>query len=240
VPKEKIAANGDYNLSGERYREGVATNHQFPQVELGTICKPEYGFTASAEEKGDARFVRITDIAPDGRIRKDEPKFITLTGESKPYLLKKDDLLVARTGATFGKTMLFDEDYPAVFASYLIRLRFPQDKLLPEFYWSFAQSEKYWEQARNLATGGGQPQFNGNALTQIKIPLPPLAVQREIVAEIEGYQNEIKRLKSEISNQEKKIQTTLSRIWGEDSDSANGAPPSQPGATPQDPSPKKP
>jgi type I restriction enzyme M protein len=191
VPKEKIAANGDYNLSGERYREGEAANHRFPQVELGTICKPEYGFTASAEEKGDARFVRITDIASDGRIRKDEPKFIKLTHESEPYLLKKGDLLVARTGATFGKTMLFDEEYPAIFASYLIRLRFPEEKLLPEFYWAFAQSEKYWEQARNLATGGGQPQFNGNALTEIKIPLPPLEVQKEIVAEIEGYQQVI-------------------------------------------------
>jgi type I restriction enzyme M protein len=191
VPKEKIAANGDYNLSGERYREGAAPNHQFPQVELGTICKPEYGFTASAEDKGDARFVRITDIAPNGRIRKDERKFIKITHESEPYLLKKGDLLVARTGATFGKTMLFDEDYPAVFASYLIRLRFPKDKLLPEFYWSFAQSEKYWEQARNLATGGGQPQFSGNALVEVKIPLPPLEVQKEIVAEIEGYQKVI-------------------------------------------------
>jgi type I restriction enzyme M protein len=191
VPKEKIAANGDYNLSGERYREGGATYNRFPQVELGTICKPEYGFTTSAEVKGDARFVRITDIAPNGRIRKDEPKFIKLTKDSEPYLLKKGDLLVARTGATFGKTMLFDEDYPAVFASYLIRLRFPKDKLLPEFYWSFAQSEKYWEQARILATGGGQPQFNGNALTEIKIPLPPLEVQKEIVAEIEGYQKVI-------------------------------------------------
>lgn len=200
VSKEKIAANGEYNLSGERYREGSTTNHQFPQVMLGTICKPEYGFTASAEDKGDARFVRITDIAPDGRIRKDEPKFIKLTHDSEPYLLKKGDLLVARTGATFGKTMLFDEEYPAVFASYLIRLRFPQDRLLPEFYWSFAQSEKYWEQARNLVSGGGQPQFNGNALTEIKIPLPPLEVQKEIVAEIEGYQKVIHGARAVLDN----------------------------------------
>jgi len=136
--------------------------------------------------------------------------------------------------------MLFDEEYPAVFASYLIRLRFPEDKLLPEFYWSFAQSEQYWEQARNLATGGGQPQFNGNALTEIKIPLPPLEVQREIVAEVEGYQNEIERLRAEIANQEKNIQRSIGRVFGEDSDSATGAPPSQPGATPQEPSPKNP
>ena len=49
--------------------------------------------------------------------------------------------------------------------------RFPQDSLLPEFYWAFAQSEKYWEQARNLATGGGQPQFNGNALRDKPCPI---------------------------------------------------------------------
>lgn len=200
VNKEKIAVNGEYSLSGERYREGTAAIHLFPQVELGTLCKPEYGFTASAEEKGDTRFIRITDIAPDGQLRKDEPKFLTLTTESEAYLLKKGDLLVARTGATFGKTMLFDEEYLAVFASYLIRLRFPQDRLLPKFYWSFARSSRYWEQAQSLVTGGGQPQFNGNALVKVKIPLPPLEVQKEIVAEIEGYQKVIDGARAVIDN----------------------------------------
>ncbi len=200
VAKEKIAANGEYNLSGERYRESSETKKRFAPVELGTICKPEYGFTASAADNGDTRFVRITDIGPDGRLRKEGPKYISLTRESEQYLLKKGDILVARTGATFGKTMLFDEDYPAVFASYLIRLRFPLDRLLPEFYWAFAQSEKYWGQARNLATGGGQPQFNGNALTQLQIPLPPLEVQKEIVAEIEGYQKVINGARAVLDN----------------------------------------
>jgi type I restriction enzyme M protein len=215
VAKEKIAANGDYGLSGERYREQNTTNRKVNLVELGTICKPEYGFTASADDSGDTRFVRITDINPGGCLKKDDPKYVTLTRESEPYLLTKGDLLVARTGATFGKTVLFNEDYPAIFASYLIRLRFPQDTLLPEFYWAFAQTELYWEQARNLMSGGGQPQFNGNAITQIRIPLPPLDMQKEIVAEIEGYQNEINRFKIAIADEEKKIQATLARVWGE-------------------------
>jgi type I restriction enzyme M protein len=200
VEKEKTSANGEYNLSAERYRKSRDKKRKFEAIELGSLCKPEYGFTASAADSGDARFVRITDIGPDGRLRKEEPKYINLTQESEPCLLQKGDLLVARTGATFGKTMLFDEDYSAVFASYLIRLRFPKDLLLPEFYWSFAQSEKYWEQARNLVTGGGQPQFNGNAITKIRIPLPPLDVQKEIVAEIEGYQKVIDGARAVLDN----------------------------------------
>ena len=200
VEKQKISANGDYNLSAERYKDSIETKRRFAPVELGTICKLEYGFTASAAENGNARFVRITDIGPDGRLRKEDRKYINLTRESEQYLLKKGDLLVARTGATFGKTMLFDEDYPAIFASYLIRLRFPQDRMLPEFYWAFAQTAKYWEQARALVTGGGQPQFNGNALTQLKIPLPPLELQKEIVAEIKGYQKVIDGARAVVDN----------------------------------------
>ena len=38
VPKEKIAANGDYNLSGERYREGGAKTNIFPLVKLSEVC----------------------------------------------------------------------------------------------------------------------------------------------------------------------------------------------------------
>jgi type I restriction enzyme M protein len=214
VPKSRIAANGDYNLSGERYRETESIGGQFSYVELGTLCKPEYGFTASAADTGNARFIRITDINSDGCLKNTDQKFTDISPESKPYLLQKGDLLVARTGATFGKTMLFCEEYPAIFASYLIRLKFPSDKLLPEFYWIFAQSEQYWEQARSLVTGGGQPQFNGNAITKIKIPLPPIEIQQEIVAEIEGYQREISRLKNAINLEESKIQSTISRIWG--------------------------
>jgi len=53
------------------------------------------------------------------------------------------------------------------------------------------------------------------------------------VAEIEGYQKEIARLESEIAANRERIQATIDAVWNGDSESANGAPPSQPGATPQ-------
>jgi len=195
VQKEIVAEIEGYQkvIDGARavldhYRPHIPIHPDWPMVELGEITKPEYGFTEKAAEKGDARFVRITDISEDGKLRAEAPKFITLTKEARDSLLSNGDILVARTGATFGKTMIFEEDYPAVFASFLIRLRFPKDRVHPRYYWVFAQSDMYWNQANALMTGGGQPQFNGNALVQVKIPLPPLATQQAIVAEIEAEQ----------------------------------------------------
>ena len=200
----------------DHYRPHIPIDPDWPMVELRELCKPEYGFTERAAESGDARFVRITDIAQDGTLRVENPKFITLTNKARASLLAKGDILVARTGATYGKTMLFEEDYPAVFASFLIRLCFPEDRVHPRYYWVFAQSDLYWNQARTLMTGGGQPQFNGNALKQVKIPLPPLATQQAIVAEIEAEQSLVNANRELIARFEKKIQATLARVWGEE------------------------
>jgi len=204
TPKEKIAENGDYNLSGDRYRITETVTHQkWPLVELGEVGKFEYGFTDTAKDFGDVRFIRITDIDDNGQIKNYDLKFTTLTKESGKYLLKKGDILVARTGATYGKTAIFKESYPAIFASFLIRIEFDKKKICPDFYQFFTKTEEYWEQAKQLATGGGQPQFNANAIKQIKIPLPPMEVQTDIVDQIEVKQKAINAAKAVIENLEK-------------------------------------
>lgn len=206
VQKSVIAEKGDYNLSGERYKD--TDQFKMSSVEIVTlddVAKIEYGYTDTAKDEGDARFIRITDINEYGQLKMDSPKFIILNKEANKYLLKKDDILVARTGATFGKTLIYDKNETAVFASFLIRINVDTKKVLPKYYWAFAQSDVYWNQANNLVTGGGQPQFNGNALKQIQIPLPPLSVQEKIVAEIEGYQKIIDGAKMVVENYKPKI-----------------------------------
>ena len=155
----------------------------WPVVVLGKICDVEYGFTDSAKNNGDTRFIRITDIDQQGDITETDKKFINISKQSQKYILKKNNILITRTGATFGKTTLFNKKYNAVFASYLIRLIFKKNSnLSPYYYLVFSQSKHYWNQAHNLVTGGAQPQFNGNVIKQIKIPLPPLEIQKEIVS----------------------------------------------------------
>ena len=199
----------------DNYRPQIVVDPEWPMVAIAELTKPEYGFTEKAEDQGDTRFIRITDISEDGMLRSEEPKFITLTSEAQESVLEKGDILVARTGATYGKTMIFEEDYPAVFASYLIRLRFPLERVHPCYYWAFAQSDAYWNQAKALMTGGGQPQFNGNAIKQIKFPLPSLETQQAIVAEIKAEQSLVAANRELVERMEGKIRAAIGRVWGD-------------------------
>lgn len=198
----------------DSYKPRIDVNPAWALVEVGDLCKPEYGYTASALDAGTHRFIRITDIDANGKLKQQDAKYIDASPEAERSLLASGDVLVARTGATYGKTMVFREAYPAIFASYLIRLVLPADKILPEYYWVFAQSENYWQQANALMTGGGQPQFNGNALVKIRVPLPELATQRAIIADIEAEQALVNANRELIRRMEAKIKAAIDRVWG--------------------------
>ena len=86
---------------------------------------------------------------------------------------------MARTGATYGKTLYYNEDYPSVYASFLIKVT-PNQLVDSKYYWHFTRSSIYWEQANRLVGGGAQPQFNTGAISQVKIPVPPIAEQKRI------------------------------------------------------------
>ena len=152
-----------------------------PMITLEKIAVFKYGYTDTAKSSGTARFIRITDIGDNGKLITTDPKYIDLTSDSEKYLLEKGDILMARTGATFGKTMLFDTGNPSVYASFLIRIRFAKDTVLPGYYWHFSQSSLYWDQANKLVSRAGQPQFNANALKNVVIPVPPIINQQRII-----------------------------------------------------------
>ena len=112
---------------------------------------------------------------------------MTLSDSAREYVVKPGDLLMARTGATFGKTLLVNSDSPAVYASFLIRIRLDRSKVLPAYYWHFAQSRAYWDQANALVSRGSQPQFNANVLRLLRLPVPSLDEQQRCVALLDKF-----------------------------------------------------
>ena len=198
----------------DNYKPTISIKPEWEMVELGDVCKPEYGYTETAKEKGNARYIRITDIGIDGKLKSTDMKYVETNKDTLKSIVKKDDILVARTGATYGKTMIFDEEYQSVFASFLIRLNFNKEKIFPKYYWVFAQSQDYISQTERLMTGGGQPQFNGNAIIKILIPVPSIEEQKSIVEEIENEMTLVEHSKKLISIFEQKIKDKINEVWG--------------------------
>jgi len=199
----------------ENYKPTFKIDPDWEMVELGEVCDLEYGYSETAKAMGEYRYIRITDISNNGLLRKDDLKYVDLNKKSKNYILNKEDVLVARTGATYGKTLYFYEDIKAIFAGYLIRLNFNQNSVTNKFYWVFAQSLNYDRQKNSLVQGGGQPQFNANAIKQIRIPLPPINIQQLIVIQVEKEQKAVEATKDLIAVFEQKIKDKISDIWGE-------------------------
>jgi type I restriction enzyme S subunit len=130
------------------------------------------------------RFIRITDIDDDGSLRDDtfrslEPDVAT------PYLLRRGDLLFARSGATVGKTLLFaGEDGSACFAGYLIRFRANTERVLPSFVYAVTQSAYYWWCIREGSIQATIQNFSAEKYGDIVIAVPPLKEQCAIVEHI--------------------------------------------------------
>lgn len=183
-------------LFGGLLDSAVAQNSDIVNSTIGEIADVEYGLTKKASSAGELRLVRITDINSDGFLNTENAVYVNTAPGLERYLLTDGDLVVARTGATFGKVLYFDSSTPSVFASYLIRINFKKD-IHPKLFWYYTKTPRYWEQANILSSGTAQPQFNGNALKSIKFSYPRNADdQREIVNKLDAYQQSTSKLKN--------------------------------------------
>jgi type I restriction enzyme S subunit len=145
-----------------------------------------YGYTASAEpENKGIRLLRITDIQEDKVNWKTVPGCEITDKKSEGYLLEDNDILIARTGGTIGKSYLVENiDVRAVFASYLIRVKRISAMYSP-YIKTYLGSAVYWKQLYDNAAGTGQPNVNATALKQLLVPIPKLEEQHRIVAKVD-------------------------------------------------------
>jgi type I restriction enzyme S subunit len=153
---------------------------------LGAIANDiSYGFTTTSKIGGNgAKLLRITDIQ-DGNVNWATVPHCTDLPRAT-YLLRPGDIVIARTGATTGKSYLIEDlSGDVVYASYLIRLRV-YDLVEPKYLWSFLQSNDYWSQIQMVSKGTAQPGANATILSQVRVPIAPRHEQRRIMAKIDS------------------------------------------------------
>ncbi|HGF5681370.1 TPA: restriction endonuclease subunit S [Klebsiella pneumoniae] len=148
-----------------------------------------YGYTASADVTKKVKLLRITDIQDDKVIWRNVPGCEIKDSDIEQYQLQPNDIVIARTGGTVGKSYLVDDlQYIAVFASYLIRLKYIKFTNA-NFTKIFLGSQLYWLQLYNGVTGTGQPNVNRNTLKKMFFPLPPSSEQNKICSRVQTLLN---------------------------------------------------
>jgi type I restriction enzyme M protein len=205
VPKEKIAANGDYNLSGERYREGAASNATFPKVRLGEACERIMDgthFSPKSTEQGEFRYITAKNIKEWG-LALDDVTYLTKADHDEIYRrcpVKKGDVLYIKDGATTGVATINPLEEEFSLLSSVAVLRGKVGVLNNRFLVAYLNSPIGKRHMLGMMSGVAISRLTLTKLNDAEITLPPLEVQKEIVAEIEGYQKVINGARAVLDN----------------------------------------
>jgi type I restriction enzyme M protein len=184
VEKYRIAEGGEYNLSGERYGLTKERTSNWPMVRLGDVVKAKSGDSTIIKgtlstEPGPGLFPAYSATGQD--------VFASTFAHNGP------GIIISAVGARCGKCFRSSGKWQAIANTHAVIA--DESLALTDYLFLFLNNENFW-----VKGGSAQPFVKVKASLEIKIPLPPLEVQREIVAEIEGYQKIIDGARTVLEN----------------------------------------
>jgi len=211
VQKSEIAKNGDYNLSVERYKsisELISEYELIPLSELTHLITKGTTPTSIGHaftEKG-INFIKIESVTEYGNFLKEKFNYISEDCNEKlsRSQLQENDVLFSIAGA-FGRSAVVTSDILPANTNQALSIIRPNDKLLSRYLRAVLKSERVLELIETLKIGVAQYNLSLKQINELKIPLPPLSIQQEIVAEIEVYQKIIDGAKMVVENYKPKI-----------------------------------
>ena len=177
------------------------------QLTFNEISKEfSYG-TGSAATKydGENKYLRITDIDDETRMFKPKPLTSPNCIIEDKYKLKEDDIVFARTGASVGKSYLYNNcDGNLIYAGFLIKMSVNSADSSFIFYETLR--EKYYKWVSVCSVRSGQPGLNAEELKSYKLYLPNLIEQKKIALFISAVDEKLQQLskKKELLEEYKK------------------------------------
>jgi len=199
-------------------------------VELGEVIesKPKNGYSGSPVDRATNLKVLSLSATTSGTMDISKAKFLDEDIPlDSPCRCRRGDIYLQRgnTKELVGTAAMFDVDKPNyIYPDLMIRVRADESKIQSHYLLTVLQSPPIRAYITRNAVGaaGSMPKINQAIVEGIPIPLPPLPTQQAIVAEIEAEQALVAANRELIARFEKKIQTTLARVWGEEQPSATG------------------
>ena len=152
------------------------------------VCELKYGTSEKSSSVGKIAVLRMGNITNVGTIDYSNLVYSSNDEDIEQYSLEKDDLLFNRTNSSewVGKTAIYKEEQPAIYAGYLIRVR--PLLISPDYLNTVMNSGYYHGWCYNVKTDAvNQSNINAQKLSQLMIPIPPLKEQGRIVAEMDKW-----------------------------------------------------
>ena len=190
---QKWQRGGEYNLRGERYRETVNyASAKWPMVELGEVAEYINGFAFKPEDwhGSGTPIIRIQNLTGSS-------SNINLTErENIPdkYVVEQGDLLISWS-ATIG---FYIWDKGRAYLNQHIFKVVPSQRIMKQYLYYLGR--RISEEIKKETHGNTMTHITKGRFNSIRIPLPPIEVQREIVSEIEGYQRVIDGARMVVEN----------------------------------------
>ncbi|MCY3782228.1 MAG: restriction endonuclease subunit S [Chloroflexi bacterium] len=154
----------------------------------------QYGLSMRGRTSGTYPILRM-NCQEDGKVHYRDIQFVDLDAESYDrFRVKPGDLLFNRTNSIdlVGRMAIIDEDRPAVFASYLVRVVVDAGRCIPEFLNYFMNWPRTQGEIKKLASRAvGQANINATKLRTVLFPLPAIDEQRSIVAVLDSVDRKI-------------------------------------------------
>ncbi|MCP8963014.1 MULTISPECIES: restriction endonuclease subunit S [unclassified Streptococcus] len=177
----------------------------------------EYGLNSSATYyDGVHKYIRITDIDDNSRkfiSEKVTSPDIEFTPELENFKLQKNDLLFARTGASVGKTYLYEEkDGEMYYAGFLIRARIKED-VSADFIFQQTLTEKYKQFIAIASQRSGQPGVNGKEYGDWKLSAPSFQEQSAIGSLFRTLDDLLASYQGNLANYQSLKATMLSKMF---------------------------
>lgn len=206
APKLRFKADDGSDFSG------------WEEKTLGELCAPlTYGMNAAATKfDGENRYIRITDIDDETHALLPND-IVSPSGElDDKYLVKKGDILLARTGASTGKSFLYHpKDGKLFYAGFLIKAHVLSSS---DDYFIYSQTltDRYWKWVKTASMRSGQPGINANEYASYSFAVPSLPEQRKIADFLSAVDDVIAAQQAEVDAWEQRKKGVMQKLFSQE------------------------
>ncbi len=207
----------------EHYKPQITIDPEWEMVELGDVCDVISGYSFDSKDfqkEGDVKSIKITNVGVQEFVETNDdflPK--SLREKFDKYLIHENDIVVALTRSVIStgfKVAKVPKSYDgALLNQRVAALKEKREFALINFIYIYLTTQSVTDYILQKSRSLMQPNLSIKDLAKLEIPLPDLATQERLVAQIEQEQTLVNANTELINLYEAKIKQRIARVWGE-------------------------